>query len=270
MSLSRNPLHPLYEKYAAGVAYLEVETPMGELQIGSAFHVKDNVFVTCRHVVEGNHVRSIATTCGATDGMRKTFWPSVGRLAEEPRFHPDKSVDVAVLRVEGITAPAIPIASLHPLELPVLSPVLVLGYPPIPLSAKPVLAALSAEVTAVVDTYESGVTQVILSSMARGGMSGGIAVIQSDAYGHEGVLGIVTRSLVQNNQPSELGYLAILPLEIITSVCHGLFHSRLDWYFCPGREAAAEATTRGAYRSKVHRDLIEAGIIRDDPPRETK
>ena len=57
-----------------------------------------------------------------------------------------------------------------------------------------------------------------------------------------------TRSFVHDGQPTELGYRAILPIEIITSICHGLFHSRLDWYFFPGREKAARETVPGTYR----------------------
>jgi hypothetical protein len=230
------------------VAYVEVLTPRGDKQIGSAFHVRDGVFVTCRHVVEGNQILNVATTTEVSDGMRVTHKPSVASLIEEPRFHPDERMDLAVIRTEGMQAPSIPMASLHPVELPILSPVIVMGYPPVPMSARPVLLAASAEVSAVLSTYDEGDPYIILSSMARGGFSGGVAIIPADAYGHEGALGMVTRSFVHDGQPTELGYLAILPIEIITSICHGLFHSRLDWYFSPNREKAALDTMRGTYK----------------------
>lgn len=240
-------LHPLYEKYAGAVAYLEVESENGRRGIGTAFHVHDGVFITARHVVEGRIVREIGTTvpCGG-NGLVWAHEPSVGRVVEGPFFHPDPRIDIAVLRVDGISAPDMPIGQIQPLDLPVLNRVLVLGYPPIPLSNRPVLVAASAEVSAVIDNYLGGATHLIISSMARGGMSGGVAITAGDYYDNEGTLGLITQSLVRDGLPEEFGYLTVLPLETIYDD-HGLFESALDWFFSPGRKEAGEKLVRGEY-----------------------
>ncbi|MGX1118000.1 hypothetical protein RKD37_003363 [Streptomyces ambofaciens] len=44
------------------MAYVEVESPNGDLGIGSAFHVGDGVFLTARHVVEDKRITEICMT----------------------------------------------------------------------------------------------------------------------------------------------------------------------------------------------------------------
>jgi len=240
----RSDLHALYEKYSGGVAYLDIENADGSHSIGTAFHVRDGVFISARHVVENGVIREVATTvpCGG-NGLIWAHQPSKGAVVEGPYFHPNPATDLAVMKVAGISAPDIPIGQIHPAELPILTKVLVLGYPPIPLSNSPVLVAATGEVSAVVDNYLDGGTHLILSTMARGGFSGGVAITGGDYYDNEGTLGLITRSFLRDGQPVELGYLAVLPLETIYS-CHGLFESELDWYLSPGRKAAGERLVR--------------------------
>lgn len=57
--------HDLYLKYCAAMAYVAVEKPDGSHGIGSAFHVGEGVFVTARHVVEGNQILEVASTAHA-------------------------------------------------------------------------------------------------------------------------------------------------------------------------------------------------------------
>jgi hypothetical protein len=57
----------LYYKYRAAVAYVAVETPPGDQRIGSAFHVGEGIWVTARHVVEGNRVLAVGTTENSID-----------------------------------------------------------------------------------------------------------------------------------------------------------------------------------------------------------
>jgi len=92
----------------------------------------------------------------------------------------------------------------------VLRSVVVLGYPPIPFSGAPTLIASRAEVNAIVDKYTGGHPHFILSAMARGGFSGGPALTD---YGCS--LGVITEALGSDNQPVELGYLAVLSVEPI-------------------------------------------------------
>ncbi|PKQ89426.1 hypothetical protein CXK86_20485 [Paenibacillus sp. BGI2013] len=60
--MDNNIYRQLYETYAAAVAYIAVETKDGEQGIGSAFHVGEGVFITARHVIEGNSILKMGTT----------------------------------------------------------------------------------------------------------------------------------------------------------------------------------------------------------------
>ena len=52
----------LYELYRGAMAYIEVRKPSGDIGLGSAFHVGNGVFITARHVLDQNEIRSIGTT----------------------------------------------------------------------------------------------------------------------------------------------------------------------------------------------------------------
>lgn len=52
----------LYHEHATAMVYVAVEQPDGTHAMGSAFHVGEGVFVTSRHVVEGNTIREIRVT----------------------------------------------------------------------------------------------------------------------------------------------------------------------------------------------------------------
>src|SRR5205085_10330938 len=119
-------------------------------------------------------------------GGRFTRIPaSDGKVRWGPHFHPEPAVKVAALTIEGIDAPTIPLGThlddwLNDQAF-VLRQVLLMGYPPVPLSKRPVLIAASAEVNAVVDPYiNNSHPHFILSSMPRGGFSGGPCLVEWD------------------------------------------------------------------------------------------
>lgn len=215
----------LFEAYAAAVAYCCVRDAAGNQAIGTAFHVGDGVFLTARHVVENRTIVHFATTIdryiadpkGAAqiagrEGRFECIPAGVGRVVRGPLFHPDPQVDVAALVVEGLHPPIIPLGShlddwLND-EAFVLAKVIVLGYPPVPHSREPTLLASRAEINAVVDKYSGPHPHFIVSAMARGGFSGAPCLVEWDF-----ALGLVTESLGMNNQPAELGYMAVLSVE---------------------------------------------------------
>lgn len=215
----------LYEEYSAAVAYISVRLASGDLSIGSAFHVGDGVFLTARHVVENVEILKIANTVHhqvrdpngsvqihGREGQYRNISPSIGRITSGPYFHPDDSVDVAALVVEGIECTTIPLGShlddwIND-DAFVLRQVLVMGYPPVPLSREPVLIASRAEINAIVDKYVGPHPHFIISSMARGGFSGGPCLIEWDF-----ALGLVTESLVRDGSPIELGYSSVISVE---------------------------------------------------------
>ena len=89
-----------------------------------------------------------------------------------------------------------------------LEPVLVLGYPPVPFDSGPQLFAMRTEINRVLDKRHERHPYFILSAMARGGFSGGLAITEI-----ENALGVITESLVMSDQPTELGYFAALSVE---------------------------------------------------------
>src|SRR5687768_4097318 len=112
----------MYEKYAAGLAYVAVELPNGDQSIGSAFHVGGGVFVTARHVVEKNRILSVTTTVHRhvpdPNGLvsfhglpGKYRWIEAGeaKVVSGPHCHPKSDIDVAAIVTEGLEAPVIPL-----------------------------------------------------------------------------------------------------------------------------------------------------------------
>ncbi len=211
----------------------------GSENIGTAFHVGEGVFVTARHVVENRQIREIRLTdpdlfyrsdlYPKNEDGSYTVGPNSQRMCVEldgslkitagPFFHPDPLIDIAGIKVTGMQSGAhyVPLGG-HLDDWVassdfVLTKALILGYPPIPFTLEPVLVAASCEVNANVDlrTGDSRQLHFILSATPRGGFSGGLAVSE---YG--GVaLGIITQSLINNDQAPELGFFATTSIEAI-------------------------------------------------------
>lgn len=217
----------LYERYSSAVAYVVVKTQTGDESIGSAFHVGDGVFVTARHVVDGNEMLHIGTTTSILvddpngpvtihdkPGKFREILPGEGIIRSGPHFHPDDSIDVAAITVDGLEPPIIPLGS-HLDDWMnddafMLAQVLIMGYPPIPFSNRPQLVAARAEINAVVDKYTGGHPHFVVSAMPRGGFSGGPCIVEWDF-----ALGLVTESLIAGDHPTELGFMAVLTVESI-------------------------------------------------------
>lgn len=218
----------LFEAYASSVAYVAVEHPNGDQSIGSAFHVGEGVFLTARHVVEGCRVVEVANTIdrrvpdakglatldyGDGTQMRYTFVPAAkGCVARGPFFHPDESIDVAALVVTGIDCPAIPLGShlddwLND-DAFALAQVVVFGYPPVPQSRAPTLISSRGEVNAIVDKYIGRHPHFIVSTIARGGFSGGPCLVEWDF-----ALGMITEALVHSDAPPEMGFMSLISVE---------------------------------------------------------
>lgn len=226
----------LYSKYAPVMAYVAVEAPDGTPGIGSAFHVGEGVFVTARHVVENKRITEVAMTErtyirleGDEASGANTFvhvgneefpvhWVDNGVLQIEqgPFFHPSPNVDVAAFKVTNIDArtPYVKLGDhlddwLGASDF-VLEEVIILGYPPIPMTTTPHLVAARAEVNAQVDLRGAEHVHFILSAMPRGGFSGGLAITESEIG-----LGVITCSLLTNGREPEFGFFAVLTVEPI-------------------------------------------------------
>lgn len=226
-------LRELYEQYKATVAYVEVEDrSSGDRGIGTAFHIGDGIFITARHVVSGKNLLSIGTTFphytadpagrysrgsdGETYRCTEPFSvTNAATLLPSSSGSEHSPADVAALVV---TLPdALPVMRLGGhlddwmgKDDMMLDRVLVMGYPPVPFVIEPKLLAVSCEVNALIDRRDRHHPHFLISSMARGGFSGGPVV-----HGEGFVLGFVTESLVQNGNPEQLGFMTVLSVEPI-------------------------------------------------------
>jgi hypothetical protein len=148
--------------------------------------------------------------------------------------HPDPTVDLAILetdfnlepRIQGTTyhlpdGTELPANELHRLFIPIgdhlddwigdefiLQDVVLLGYPRVPLALRPVLVASIGQVNAVIDRYIGPHPFFLVSSMPRGGFSGGPAITEYGA-----LLGVITTSFVRDNLELELGFNGVISIE---------------------------------------------------------
>lgn len=236
----------LYQRYACALAYVDILRPNGDRGIGSAFHVGNGVFVTARHVVEGNSIVEIKITepiaidtreflsihaanppdenavkrqeqayekVTGVKPMYKHYMPSL-QIVDGPFFSNANSLDVAVFRVREIhiNTPAIPLG-FHWDDWVIrgpwqLSDAIVLGYPPVPMVNEPLLIPARAEVHTYICPRHAPKIHFILSATPRGGFSGGVAIHENGE-----ALGVITSSLVENEKMEELGFFTVLSIE---------------------------------------------------------
>lgn len=104
----------------------------------------------------------------------------------------------------------------------ILSRVLLMGYPRIPLASNAELVTVSGEINAVVQNGVSGQLQFIISSLLRLGFSGGPVTSE---WGF--LLGVMTERLFEYGS-SEMPYAAVLSIEPIWEL-------RAEYSVFPGR-----------------------------------
>lgn len=262
----------LYALYGASLIAVISVNADGDQGVGSAFHVGDGAFVTARHVVEGmaschieiDRYRLMRLAEGAAQAIGYGDFPPT---QIDPLPHPDPNKDVAVFSVPSLASlPAVPLGGHlddwitdHDF---VLNEVLILGFPPIPLSQKNVLFATRAQINAVVDLINVDHVHFIASAMARGGFSGGVVLSEWGV-----ALGIVTSSLLKNGVPEELGYLTVLTVEPILEclAAHGilpvdlalqwdgLFTAKTEYFDVPEKSWAHSwiETDRDGHRARI-------------------
>lgn len=195
----------LLKKYSSSLAYIEIETDDGTRGIGSCFHVGEGVFVTARHVVEGNVIKKVEITEPVAINAKEYYseFPNSDERASEyerivgeiiggtpkfkhfqsqlnikvgPLFHPDPNVDVAIFQVSSIHPETSFINLGSHLDDWIessnwqLTEAIVLGYPPIPQTSEPHLVGVRAEVNAMVSLYLSRHVHFVISAIPRGGL----------------------------------------------------------------------------------------------------
>ena len=208
----------LFQTHKRAMVRITVKTDAGDLSNGSAFHIGDGWLATAAHVVNAGKIEEIVSEYCSRD-----------LVIEKIIAHKDEKVDLAIIKTNldlnhyltktTIVSPPEGFVQTDHLEIGghlddwvgdelVLSKVLLMGYPPIPFSNGPVLLASEGEVNAVVDKYNGPHPHFVISNMGRGGYSGGPVISE---YGF--LLGVLTESLVMNNQSEELGYSSAISVE---------------------------------------------------------
>ena len=195
-------LRDLYSKYKSCMVRIAVETKHSDQSNGAGFHIGNGILVTAGHVVAGNKILEVRAD---------RYGPKTA--VNEVIMSPDPKIDLAILRTDfgRYRTDHIPIGG-HLNDWIgdefVLSAVLAMGYPRIPLSREPVLVTYEGEVAAVVDMIGEEHPYFVISPIARGGFSGGPVISEWDF-----LLGVVTHSCVENDKDLETGYFSLLSIE---------------------------------------------------------
>lgn len=206
----------VFQEFSAAMACVEVENPKTQKRsIGSAFHVGSGVFVTAAHVVRDKKIIGVSTTRSTLERQgafeRTRFRPRTATKVET-FFHSDPEVDVACFKTDLQAAHVSLAISMDDTvgiaedDLHVLQPIVIMGYPPIP-GVDATLVATSGEVNAAVRTYDGRLFRhYVVSQIARGGFSGGPALLLESGV----CLGLVTDAFVRDGQPAEQGFFIVL------------------------------------------------------------
>jgi hypothetical protein len=228
-----------FAAYSGCVALIEsTDIKDASLDVGSCFHVGDGVFITARHVVENRIITNIEFDDAEVRQELLRDPVNWGRqrhghvnVVTGPHFHPDPKVDVACFSVRPFPKTYIPIGGhmdnlLGQYEL-VLCRTLILGYPRVPFTKSSTLIASVGEINALVDPLDGGHPHFVISTMARGGFSGGPALVaynEQNAATGTALLGVVTQSFTKDKEVAEQGYMAVLTVEPIYTCLeeHGL------------------------------------------------
>jgi V8-like Glu-specific endopeptidase len=252
---TRSKIQKLYAQFSGAVAYITVTDIEENEGIGTAFHIGEGIFLTAKHVIEGKTIKEVATTKlielleeKIQGKPKKTLiTPSILQIIEGPYSHENEDIAVFKVDINNLFIPNIQIGSHTNHEVTdndfILSNVVVIGYPPIPFTTTPNQVVATGQVNATIDVWHSNYVHFVLSTMARGGFSGGVVLTESGA-----ALGLVTESLGKSDSLVETGYMSILSIEAGAKLAETHFQFNLQ-------------------ENNVYRDedcLIEVKMVSDD------
>ncbi len=215
MAAEKSPYHEIYLRAAGAVAFVAVETADGQPGLGSCFHIGDGIFITARHVVDDVTIKEIATTKSARlaeEAGGGTVAPRYLGIVDGPHYG-DDDLDIAVFKVDltGAALPKIAVSGHVEYDLDehdlILSDLVIIGYPRVPMTTVPVQVATIGQINAVARLWHSRASRFIASTMARGGFSGGVAL---DRDGR--AIALVTESLGEGGSLVETGYTSLLSI----------------------------------------------------------
>lgn len=215
----------LYEKYKSCVIQIAVRNQVGNLAIGTGFHIGDGYIVTARHIVEDHSIESVSGTYSSRNvTIKNIFYPSNSKI-DLAVLETDFSLNYYLEKVT-IIENGKPREKVDRIPLGghlddwigdelVLSRVVAFGYPRIPLSKEYVLVAVQGEINTVIDKYSSPHPHFVISSIAREGFFGGPVISEYDF-----LLGVLTESLTDGDQALENGFASVISIEPLLDLLH--------------------------------------------------
>jgi hypothetical protein len=210
----------IYQALRDCMIRVTVKNKLGDLDTGAAFHIGDGYFATARHVIDGFEEIELEHSKGFADIEKIEM--------QEKLLLEDDSIDVAVIKTQitftdyylkglgskrsGKDFNFVPLGVLLDDTVSddhILGQVLLMGYPPIPMSDDAELVAVKGEINASIVKYVGHSHYYhIISTVARGGFSGG-PVIDADGF----LIGVYTESLNKSERDVELGFSAVLSID---------------------------------------------------------
>lgn len=222
-----NTFNEMFCKYKLSIVSITVKLPNDDHSIGTGFHIGKGYIVTARHVIENNSVEEVSDYYSEKVSIKRIYYPK------------DHKVDLAILESDFSSIFNIisnfqnnEIKKLDYIEIGshlddwisdddfVMTNVLLMGFPPIPFSKTPNLVAVKGEVNAIIDKYNGPFAHFIISSVPRGGFSGG-PVISENGF----LLGVLTESLCNQDLPAEVGFASVISIEPLIDL---IYSNRLN------------------------------------------
>lgn len=199
-------LPTVVERWRKSVAKLYHPTDSG---IGTGYLVRPDLVATARHVLDGLDKFVVAFEDGTTVAHAEVIRP---KASDE--------LDVALVRL------AEPVQDRRPFRLTtgrdLLDEVVVFGFPPVPQADDAYLVVNRGEISADIKLYRSELQVLVVSSLLRGGNSGGPVVSRRGQ-----VIGTVSQNLFQQLADGEksinegLGFAAAVPSEWLQDLIDG-------------------------------------------------